>query len=120
MCALQAAIRWNSKGLVPVIVQCIDTKQVLMHAWMNADTLQETVSTRRMCYWSRSRQARWRKGDSSGHVQHLRSLWLDCDGDTLLALVQQEGVACHTGHPHCFFLEATQDAWRDMRTPDQR
>lgn len=97
------AIRWNSDGLVPVIAQQHDTKEVLMLAWMNKTALEETLRHGRMCYWSRSRQALWRKGESSGQEQWLRQLSIDCDGDTLLALVDQTGPACHTGRRSCFY-----------------
>ncbi len=96
-------IKFNSDGLVPVIAQQFDTGEVLMMAWMNAQTLRETVETGRMCYFSRSRQCLWRKGETSGHVQKLIELRVDCDADTLLALIDQTGAACHTGNRTCFF-----------------
>lgn len=96
---------FNDDGLIPVIVQDAKTQEVLMHAWMNLHTLEETIHTRRMCFWSRSRQSFWRKGDTSGHIQELVSLSYDCDGDTLLAKVKQTGAACHTGARSCFFEE---------------
>jgi phosphoribosyl-AMP cyclohydrolase len=101
--SLIAAVRFDSHGLVPCIAQQHDTGEVLMMAWMNRAAVAETLSTGRVCYWSRSRQALWRKGETSGQVQHLVDLRLDCDGDTLLALVDQEGVACHTGRRNCFY-----------------
>jgi phosphoribosyl-AMP cyclohydrolase len=97
------AVRFDSHGLVPCIAQQHDTGEVLMMAWMNRAAVAETLSSGRVCYWSRSRQALWRKGETSGQVQHLVDLRLDCDGDTLLALVEQEGVACHTGRRNCFY-----------------
>ncbi len=97
------AILWTQDGLVPCIAQQHDSGEVLMMAWMNRAAVAETLSTGRVCYWSRSRQALWRKGETSGQVQHLVDLRLDCDGDTLLALVDQEGVACHTGRRNCFY-----------------
>ena len=100
---LLAAIRFNADGLVPCIAQQHDTGEVLMLAWMNRAAAAETLATGRVCYWSRSRGALWRKGETSGQVQTLHDLRLDCDGDTLLALVDQEGVACHTGRRNCFF-----------------
>lgn len=104
--ALIDAVRFNDDGLVPVIAQQAGTGEVLMMAWMNREALAETLRSGRVCYWSRSRQAFWRKGDTSGHVQHLKALRIDCDGDTLLAIVDQVGAACHTGARTCFFREA--------------
>jgi phosphoribosyl-AMP cyclohydrolase len=98
-----AAIQFDSRGLVPAIAQQHDTGEVLMMAWMDRDAVAETMRTGRVCYWSRSRQAPWRKGDTSGHIQTLVELRVDCDGDTLLALVDQTGAACHTGRHNCFF-----------------
>ncbi len=98
-----AAIRFDAQGLVACVAQQHDTGEVLMMAWMNRDAVEETLRTGRVCYWSRSRGKLWRKGEESGHVQTLRDLRIDCDGDTLLALVEQEGVACHTGRHNCFF-----------------
>jgi len=96
-------VRYNADGLVPVIAQQYDTGEVLMMAWANETALRETVETRRMCYFSRSRQRLWRKGETSGHVQTLKELRIDCDGDTLLALIDQTGAACHTGNRSCFY-----------------
>ena len=97
------AVSFNADGLVPAIAQDHETGEVLMLAWMNAATLRETLTTGRMVYWSRSRQERWAKGDTSGDVQHVRSAYYDCDGDTLLFLVDQHGAgACHTGERSCF------------------
>jgi phosphoribosyl-AMP cyclohydrolase len=98
-----AEITFDSNGLVPAIAQQHDTGEVLMMAWMNADAVRETLATGRVCYFSRSRGKLWRKGESSGQTQHLKDLRVDCDGDTLLLLVHQEGVACHTGRRNCFF-----------------
>lgn len=96
-------IRFNSAGLVPVIAQQHDTGEVLMLAWMNQAAIAETLETGQVCYYSRSRASLWRKGETSGHTQRLIELHLDCDGDTLLALVDQTGAACHTGAHNCFF-----------------
>ena len=96
-------VRFDERGLVPAIAQEAGTGQVLMVAWMNAETLRETLETKRMVYWSRSRQERWAKGDTSGDVQHVREAWYDCDGDVLLFTVDQDGKgACHTGERSCF------------------
>ncbi len=94
---------WNADGLIPAIAQDAKNGQVLMMAWMNAQSLRLTLQTGEVTYWSRSRQSLWRKGDTSGHRQHLVACALDCDGDTLLMQVQQEGAACHTGERSCFF-----------------
>ncbi|MCR9212585.1 MAG: phosphoribosyl-AMP cyclohydrolase [Proteobacteria bacterium] len=96
-------IAFDSNGLVPAIAQQHDSGEVLMMAWMNKDAVLETLDTGQVCYWSRSRQSLWRKGETSGHVQALKDFRIDCDGDTLLLLVDQTGVACHTGRHNCFF-----------------
>ena len=96
-------VNYNAQGLVPAIAQQHDTGEVLMMAWMNAESLAETLTTGRACYWSRSRQTLWRKGETSGHHQRLVECRLDCDGDTILLLVEQNGAACHTGERSCFF-----------------
>jgi len=101
--ALIAKVRFNADGLVAAIAQDVDNGDVLMMAWMNADTLRETLETGRACYWSRSRQAFWRKGDTSGHTQTVHDLLIDCDGDTILIKITQIGAACHTGKRTCFF-----------------
>jgi len=99
-----ASVKYDANGLVPVIAQDLHTKAVLMMAWMNADTLAATLAEGRMVYWSRSRREVWRKGDTSGDRQFVREGYYDCDGDTLLFLVEQEGNgACHTGQYSCFF-----------------
>lgn len=99
-----AAVTFNSDGLVPAIAQDVDTREILMMAWMNAESLAMTFAEGRMVYWSRSRQELWRKGDTSGDRQFVREARYDCDGDTLLFLVEQEGAgACHTGERSCFF-----------------
>ena len=97
-------VAYNTDGLVPAIVQELGTGRVLTLAWMNADTLRETLETGRTVFWSRSRQERWRKGDTSGDRQWVREAYYDCDGDTLLFVVEQEGRgACHTGEHSCFY-----------------
>ena len=109
--ALLDAVTFNDDGLVPAIVQDAETDQVLMMAYMTAETLQETLDTGRMVYWSRSRQERWVKGQTSGHTQSVEAVRLDCDGDTLLFKVQQEGGACHTGFRSCFHRRGDGDEW---------
>ena len=101
--ALLDEIKFNDAGLIPAIAQQHDTGEVLMMAWMNADSIAETLESGRVCYWSRSRQSLWRRGETSGQVQALKELRLDCDGDTVLLQVDQTGVACHTGRRNCFF-----------------
>ena len=101
--AFLGAVKFNDDGLVPVIAQSHTTGAVLMLAWMNRQTLEETLSTGHVTYWSRSRAKVWRKGETSGNVQRLVEAWIDCDGDTLLLKVDQLGPACHTGAPSCFF-----------------
>jgi phosphoribosyl-ATP pyrophosphohydrolase/phosphoribosyl-AMP cyclohydrolase len=103
------SVRFDAEGLVPVVAQDADTGAVLMVAWANRKALEETLATRSMHYWSRSRSTLWRKGETSGNTQDLVSLHLDCDGDTLLALVRPAGPACHTGDPTCFGEGATPD-----------
>jgi phosphoribosyl-AMP cyclohydrolase/phosphoribosyl-ATP pyrophosphohydrolase/phosphoribosyl-AMP cyclohydrolase len=98
------AVTYNSDGLVPAIAQCVDTGQILMMAWMSKESLSMTFAEGRMVYWSRSRQELWRKGDTSGDRQFVREAFYDCDGDTLLFVVEQEGKgACHTGERSCFY-----------------
>jgi phosphoribosyl-AMP cyclohydrolase len=111
------AIRFDADGLVPCIAQQHDTGEVLMMAWMNRDAVRETLATGRVCYWSRSRAALWRKGETSGQVQRLVDLRLDCDGDALLALVEQLGVACHTGRRSCFFYAMREGALEAITEP---
>ncbi len=98
-------LAFNENGLVPVITQDAVSREVLMMAWMNIDAISETLATGRMTYWSRSRSQLWRKGETSGHVQRLKTMRVDCDGDALLCDVEQEGAACHTGRPGCFYLK---------------
>ncbi|GHA86734.1 phosphoribosyl-AMP cyclohydrolase [Modicisalibacter luteus] len=102
-------VRWNADGLIPAIAQQHDSGEVLMMAWMNRESLQETLRTGRVCYWSRSRGKLWRKGESSGQEQHLKRAHLDCDGDTLLLRVDQTGPACHTGRRSCFYLAVSAE-----------
>ena len=97
------SIAFNADGLVPAIAQQHDTGEVLMMAWMSADSVAETLATGRVCYWSRSRAELWRKGETSGHVQKLVEMRIDCDADTLLLQVDQTGPACHTNRRNCFY-----------------
>ncbi len=102
-------LRFDANGLIPAIAQQHDTGEVLMMAWMNQDAVDETLRTRRVCYYSRSRQALWRKGETSGQTQRLIDLRIDCDSDALLLLVDQAGVACHTGRRSCFYRAARDE-----------
>jgi phosphoribosyl-AMP cyclohydrolase len=101
--ALKSQLKFDQDGLMPAIAQQYDTGEVLMLAYMNLTALEETLATGRVCYWSRSRQAFWRKGEASGQIQRLVAARLDCDGDTLLLQVDQTGPACHTGRSNCFY-----------------
>ena len=104
MSAYSDSIIWNEDGLVPVIVQDITTNKVIMFAWMNKETLKQSIEKRKAIYWSRSRKKIWMKGEESGHIQYIKEILLDCDSDTLLIKVRQEGgIACHTGRESCFF-----------------
>lgn len=96
-------LKYNADGLIPAIAQQFDTGEVLMMAWMNADAVIETLTSGRVCYYSRSRSQLWRKGESSGQVQMLNDFRWDCDDDTVLLQVNQKGVACHTGRHNCFY-----------------
>jgi phosphoribosyl-AMP cyclohydrolase len=101
-------LTFDDRGLIPAVVQDVDSRDVLMVAWMNRESLDRTLADGRTWFWSRSRQELWAKGETSGHVQHVTEVRADCDGDTLLVLVHQEGPACHTGNRSCFYrsLEA--------------
>ena len=101
----QLGVRFDERGLVPCVVQQQGTGEVLMMAWMNAESLALTVSTGTTWFWSRSRQELWNKGATSGNVQHVQRLLFDCDADTLLVIVDSVGPACHTGHRSCFYRE---------------
>ena len=97
-------VRWDSDGLLPVIVQDASSNKVLMFAWMNRETLEESIKKRKAIYWSRSRKQIWVKGEESGHYQNIEDMFLDCDNDVLLIKVKQEGgIACHTGRESCFY-----------------
>jgi phosphoribosyl-AMP cyclohydrolase len=116
-------IVFDSDGLVPVIAQSHASGEVLMLAWMNREAVVQTLASGRMCYFSRSRAKLWRKGETSGQVQRLVELRLDCDGDALLALVDQTGVACHTGRRSCFFTrlgEGGAETVAEVLVPPER
>ncbi len=105
-------INWSDDGLIPVIAQEADTGKVLMFAWMNRDALKLTVEKKEAVYWSRSRKKLWHKGEESGHTQKIRTIYLDCDEDVLLLVVEQTGgIACHTGRHHCFFQKLEDGEW---------
>ena len=118
-------LKFNEDGLIPAIVQEAGTGRVLMMAWMNRASVERTVATGNTCFWSRSRQKFWVKGESSGHFQKVKDMALDCDGDTLLVQVEQTGAACHEGYKSCFFrsVSASGDALRvtegQLETPEQ-
>ena len=112
-----ATLRYDAKGLVPAIAQEAATGEVLMLAWMNAEAVARTLAEGRVVYWSRSRAAFWRKGDTSGHVQHLVEMRVDCDRDCLLLLVRQEGPACHTGRRSCFYTALRDGAEVEIAAP---
>jgi len=114
--ALLEAVAWNEQGLVPVIAQEAVSKDVLMMAWMNRDALLETLRLGEAVYWTRSRQKLWHKGEESGHTQKVKEIRLDCDGDTILLMVEQkDGIACHTGEHSCFFQtwDSAKSVWVD-------
>jgi phosphoribosyl-AMP cyclohydrolase len=106
-------IHWNAEGLVPVVAQDHASGRILMQAWMNLEAVQATAAEGRAVYWSRSRRRLWRKGEESGHVQVIREIRLDCDGDALHLLVEQSGgIACHTGRESCFYRRLEDNVWQ--------
>lgn len=113
------SLKYDASGLIPAIAQQHDTGEVLMLAWMNRAAVAETLQTGRVCYWSRSRQAPWRKGETSGHVQRLVEMRFDCDADALLLLVDQTGAACHTGRRSCFFTAIRDGRAVEIAAPDR-
>jgi len=115
--AVAARLRRDDAGLVAAIVQQHDTREVLMLGWMDDEALHRTLTTGRVTFWSRSRQEYWRKGDTSGHVQHVRSVAIDCDGDALLVTVDQVGAACHTGARTCFEAGGALPVTAPQETP---
>jgi phosphoribosyl-AMP cyclohydrolase len=116
--AITDKIRFNNRGMVAAIAQQYDTLEVLMMAWMTIEAVEETLATGQVCYYSRSRHMLWRKGETSGHVQKLMDMRIDCDGDTLLLLVDQVGVACHTGTHNCFFRAVRGDDVLEIAKPE--
>ncbi|HWR02318.1 MAG TPA: phosphoribosyl-AMP cyclohydrolase [Chlorobaculum sp.] len=100
-------VKFDEKGLVPAIVQDHETGKVLMMAWMNLESLKMTLEKKKACYWSRSRKELWLKGESSGNMQEVHDILIDCDGDTLILKVSQKGGACHVGYHSCFFRRTT-------------
>jgi len=111
-------LKFTADGLIPAVAQQYDTGEMLMLAWMNADAVRETLATGRVCYWSRSKGRLWRKGETSGQVQVLKEFRWDCDEDTVLLLVDQTGVACHTGRHNCFFHAARDGGIRVIAEPE--
>ncbi len=112
-----ATLTYDSNGLIPCIAQADGTGEVLMMAWMNAKAVEKTLATGRVTYWSRSRQAFWIKGETSGHTQELVDLRVDCDRDCLLAVVRQEGPACHTNRRSCFYTSVTDGTETELMAP---
>ena len=110
MTAVSATLHFDANGLVPAVVQEAGTGEVLMVAWMNAEAIERTLATGLTHFWSRSRRALWQKGETSGHRQHVEAVYADCDGDTLLIVAHQAGVACHTGSRTCFFTRVGRPA----------
>jgi len=109
--SLLEQVKFDEKGLVLAVVQDVESDEVLMAAYMNRETLVETMETGKMVYWSRSRKERWLKGATSGHFQSVREVYIDCDGDSLLFKISQSGCACHEGYFSCFFRKAAADSW---------
>ena len=116
-------LKFNADGLIPAIIQEKSTGKVLMMAWMNRDSLEKTIGTRKTWFWSRSRQKYWMKGESSGHTQDVQDITFDCDGDTLLIQVEQAGAACHEGYKSCFFRSFEGDDFKlteeMLKSPDE-
>ena len=102
-------LKFNQDGLIPAVAQDIDTKEVLMLAWMDDKAIRSTIEEGQVCYYSRSRKAYWKKGEESGHKQRMVEMYIDCDGDSILLLVNQEGPACHTNRSGCFYLRAEKN-----------
>jgi phosphoribosyl-AMP cyclohydrolase len=118
MTNILADLKFNAEGLIPAIAQQHDSGEILMMAWMNAEAIEETLATGRVCYYSRGRGKLWRKGETSGQVQRLVELRIDCDGDSILLLVEQTGVACHTGRRNCFFRAVRDGELVEIAAPE--
>lgn len=112
------SLNYDARGLLPVIAQDAESHEVLMLAWMNAEAVDRTLQTGRVTYWSRSRQAFWVKGETSGNVQDLVEMRIDCDRDCLLVLVRQTGPACHTGRRSCFYTALREDREVELMRPE--
>ena len=110
-------IKFNEAGLVPAIAQDATTSRVLMMAWMNEESVQQTLASGYAHYYSRSRQKQWKKGESSGHVQKVVAIFLDCDGDTLLLKIEQTGPACHTNRQSCYYKQRQNGEWISIEEP---
>jgi len=117
--SLLSAIKFNEAGLVPAIAQDAETGRVLMMAWMNEEAIEKSVETGFAHYYSRSRKQQWKKGESSGHVQEVVEMFLDCDGDTILLIINQTGPACHTNRESCFFKQRQNDKWVIFEKPQE-
>ena len=107
-------VKFDDKGLITAIAQDVKSGRVLMLAYMNRETLQETLDTGKMIYWSRSRRKRWLKGETSGNIQTVKEVYIDCDGDALLFKVEQKGGACHIGYPSCFYRQNLNNNWETV------
>jgi len=114
---LLEAVKFDAHGLLPAIAQEASSGRILMLAWMNEEAFRRTVETGFAHYWSRSRRKLWKKGETSGHVQKVLEMYLDCDGDTLLLKIEQTGPACHTNRPSCFYRRRQNDAWVIIEEP---
>jgi len=114
---LLESITFNAEGLVPAIAQDASSGRVLMMAWMNEEAIHQTLTTGFAHYYSRSRNKQWKKGETSGHVQKVVEIFLDCDGDTLLLKIEQTGPACHTNRPSCFYRRLENDGWQTTEAP---
>ncbi len=117
--SLLKEIRFNKAGLIPAIAQDAETGRVLMMAWMNEEAIRQTVETGFAHYYSRSRKKQWKKGESSGHIQEIEEMFLDCDGDTILLIVNQTGPACHTRRESCFYKQRQDDRWIAFGEPQE-